>query len=638
MVLEDKEGNDHNSSRLTVIQAGDWPTFNADRLIQHRRYSKLSELSTRERYTSIYMPRVKISIINESTAVNDNEVSAATADLQTQVSRDFAAAWGIDADLTFVPSGSQPADGTWWLSILDNADQAGALGYHDTTNEGLPLGKVFAATDKEFGAHWTVTASHELLEMLRDPDINLTALVQENDTTVKLYAYEVADACEADTYGYTIGNTLVSDFVYPAWFESFSPAGTKLDQQGQIHKPFEILPGGYISVLDITSSTGWQQVTGQKALSSYSSRAHVGSRRERRRIPRYAWLRSERPYSLLVPRGRAVTVDVASAPEQVIFRVEGKMSTFGGPYDLGVGPNEGLALFDKSDLKNPDYASLFLPAPPPGTSGLARRLNPDANYLACRWDYGTTPRALLRNTKALVVNSQTGAKAFASPVDWGPDASTGRAADLSPGLAGVLGLDTNDHVLVTIVSAHGKLTNLAMVIPHSDRDGHGSANPNTKPEIKGFIPSPNHSSRNGAKIAMIVLHCTEATLESTIAEFKNPNGRQVSAHYVVDTNGDIYQMVQDSERANHARGANQNSIGIEHVREANQAIADDQGKASAALVRWLLAEYDIPRSQIYGHDFAPGYDRSRGGTSCPDNLYGSRHDQQEVANWVANNV
>jgi N-acetyl-anhydromuramyl-L-alanine amidase AmpD len=169
-------------------------------------------------------------------------------------------------------------------------------------------------------------------------------------------------------------------------------------------------------------------------------------------------------------------------------------------------------------------------------------------------------------------------------------------------------------------------------------DGHGSANPNSKPPIKAFIPSPNHSSRNGAKIKMIVLHCTETNAQNTLAEFKNPNGRQVSAHYVIDVNGDIYQMVEDSERANHARGANQNSIGIEHVRGADQPIADAQAAASARLISWLLAEYEIPRSEIYGHDFAPGYDRSGGGTTCPDKLFGDRHTQQAVANWVAHHI
>ena len=53
------------------------------------------------------------------------------------------------------------------------------------------------------------------------------------------------------------------------------------------------------------------------------------------------------------------------------------MSTFGGPHDLGMAADKDLALFTKADLHDPKYAYLFLPAPPPGTSGLGRRLNPD---------------------------------------------------------------------------------------------------------------------------------------------------------------------------------------------------------------------------------------------------------------------
>src|SRR5438132_12816854 len=68
----------------------------------------------RNKQTEYNMSSIKISIINESTVVSDHEVIAATADLQTQVSRDFAAAWGVDANLTVVPSGSQSASGTWW--------------------------------------------------------------------------------------------------------------------------------------------------------------------------------------------------------------------------------------------------------------------------------------------------------------------------------------------------------------------------------------------------------------------------------------------------------------------------------------------------------------------------------------------
>src|SRR5207244_6897591 len=124
--------------------------------------------------------------------------------LQTQVQRDFAPVWGIDADLSFVPQDSAPPSGAWWLVILDNSDQAGALGYHDVTNQGMPLGKVFAATDQQFGSQWTATASHELLEMLGDPEINLTVFVQSSQSAGVLYAYEVCDACEADQFGYNI--------------------------------------------------------------------------------------------------------------------------------------------------------------------------------------------------------------------------------------------------------------------------------------------------------------------------------------------------------------------------------------------------------------------------------------------------
>jgi Fungal chitosanase of glycosyl hydrolase group 75 len=127
------------------------------------------------------------------------------------------------------------------------------------------------------------------------------------------------------------------------------------------------------------------------------------------------------------------------------------MSTFGGPGDGP--PDEGLKLFDETDLENPKFAYLFLPAQPPGTSGLARRLNTNSYYVACRWDYVVTPRELLRNNLARVENLQTGRAAEAQPVDWRPDPSRGRVADLSPGLAAALGLKTHDDLVrVTLVA------------------------------------------------------------------------------------------------------------------------------------------------------------------------------------------
>jgi hypothetical protein len=125
-----------------------------------------------------------------------------------------------------------------------------------------------------------------------------------------------------------------------------------------------------------------------------------------------------------------------------------KMSTFGGPRDTGVGPDEGLALVDERHL--PELREFFLDRQPPGTTGLARRLNPDTFYIACRWDFSVTSRSFLRRSFVQVRNPRNGKTAQAKPVDFGPHVRTGRVADLSPGLASFLWLRTNDLVEVTL--------------------------------------------------------------------------------------------------------------------------------------------------------------------------------------------
>jgi hypothetical protein len=239
------------------------------------------------------MANIKVAVINASTVLKDADVQAAVPALQKQVHDDFAPAWGVDADLIFVPAQGKPPADAWWLGILDDSDQAGALGYHDLTNQGLPLGKVFAKTDIRYGSKWTVTASHELLEMLGDPDVNLAAAIDQPNGGMRLYAYEVCDACEADQFAYTIDGVVVSDFVFPAWFESFrKPNSTPFDRQEQIKAPFELLTGGYIGIYDVPSGGGWTQITKDGRGGHYRMRPPVGSRRERRRTPRDQWLRS----------------------------------------------------------------------------------------------------------------------------------------------------------------------------------------------------------------------------------------------------------------------------------------------------------------------------------------------------------
>lgn len=243
--------------------------------------------------THAQTPTIQISVINESTVLSDVDVTPAVAALQKQVTNDFRPVWGTDAELTIVPKGTQPSSGSWWLVLLDDTDQANALGYHDLTAEGLPIGKVFAASDLKAGTSWTVTASHELLEMLGDPNINLTVFVQNSNTAGILYAYEVCDACEDDSLGYQIDNILLSDFVYPSWFESFRAEGsTQFDRMSKMQKPLQLLVEGYIGIFNVTSGSGWQQTTAEKHPTNLQNRGAVGTRRERRNTPHDLWVNS----------------------------------------------------------------------------------------------------------------------------------------------------------------------------------------------------------------------------------------------------------------------------------------------------------------------------------------------------------
>lgn len=221
-----------------------------------------------------------VAVLNRCTVLDDTDAKAIVAALQTQVTRDFAKAWGIDGRLSFVPKAKTTGwQGKWNLLLLDTSDEAGALGYHDLTPEGLPLGKVFAKTDQAYGQKVSVTASHELLEMLLDPHINLCA----EDTKRGVFAaYEASDAVEADELGYDIAGVTVSDFVTPEYFDPAAQGrpNTQFSFRSNVHAPFTLAPGGYESVY--VSGKGWTQHTAREGGAKVADRPKVGSRRERR--------------------------------------------------------------------------------------------------------------------------------------------------------------------------------------------------------------------------------------------------------------------------------------------------------------------------------------------------------------------
>lgn len=227
------------------------------------------------------MSSATVAVVNQSTVVAAAGVRAVVTALQQQVTRDFGPVWGRTATLQ-VTTGAPPA-GAWQLVILDDTDQAGALGYHELTASGQPIAKVFAQTAQQAGVAWSVTASHELMEMLVDPDINLTVFDQPAADTGTLYMYEACDAVEAQSYA--IGAVQVSNFVTPYWFMP-GTTGHPLDHLGNVSTPLALAPGGYIAVFDVTAGSGWTDRT--------DAATWTCSRHDRRRLPRDAWRRSER--------------------------------------------------------------------------------------------------------------------------------------------------------------------------------------------------------------------------------------------------------------------------------------------------------------------------------------------------------
>jgi len=151
-------------------------------------------------------------------------------------------------------------------------------------------------------------------------------------------------------------------------------------------------------------------------------------------------------------------------------------------------------------------------------------------------------------------------------------------------------------------------------------------------------PLLNHSSLGQLSFRkMIVLHSTEGTTAqsaiNTFAQSVFPN--RVSAHFVIDRDGTVYQLVDCNDTAWHASAVNSISIGIEHVALSqagadwyNQANAtkpgwvrmvpllatNEQYTASSKLVTWLCAQMHIPcdSNHVKPHSVASPRDQHTG--------------------------
>lgn len=110
------------------------------------------------------------------------------------------------------------------------------------------------------------------------------------------------------------------------------------------------------------------------------------------------------------------------------------------------------------------------------------------------------------------------------------------------------------------------------------------------------------SGRNGNKITHVAIHTTQGSYAATISWYKNASAHS-SAHYIVRaSDGQITQMVRESDMALHAQGANAYTIGIEHegfIESGNKWYSDKMYRGSAALVRDICTRYSIDGAACY---------------------------------------
>jgi hypothetical protein len=189
---------------------------------------------------------------NEQVGITVSNLTRVAAALQKQVTRDFGPIWELDGTVDAFTSLEDVPLGYWPVIISRDAPDF-ALGVH-SDKEGQPFALV------RFTTNWSLTASHECLEMLADPfgDRVVPGFSLREDQGRVSYLVEVCDPCESARFAYTSNGTWVSDFYTPDFFDPKAAPGVRYDFTGNIQEPRQVLAGGYISWHEHRTNEWWQ--------------------------------------------------------------------------------------------------------------------------------------------------------------------------------------------------------------------------------------------------------------------------------------------------------------------------------------------------------------------------------------------
>lgn len=196
-----------------------------------------------------------VALVADTKNISASELTKVGAALSKQASRDFGHIWNIRCNVHAFAKLEDVPLGYWPVIIRDDIMEPGAAGFHSDDN-GAPFALV------QFDSGWSVTASHEVLEMLGDPSGNRTVAgpsLKKGQGRVE-YLVEVCDPSEAVQYGYTVNGIPVSDFYTPNFFDPMKAGGVRYSFTGAITAPRQVLADGYLSWRDPITDH-WFQLT-----------------------------------------------------------------------------------------------------------------------------------------------------------------------------------------------------------------------------------------------------------------------------------------------------------------------------------------------------------------------------------------
>ncbi len=127
-------------------------------------------------------------------------------------------------------------------------------------------------------------------------------------------------------------------------------------------------------------------------------------------------------------------------------------------------------------------------------------------------------------------------------------------------------------------------------------------------------PSPNFDERGGVPVSILVMHYTGMKSGAEALARMCDDEAKVSAHYMIEEDGRIFQLVDESKRAWHAgvsswdgiTDVNAHSIGIELVNPGHEwgyrAFPEAQMLSLIALSKDILERHPIPPKNVVGHE------------------------------------